>query len=271
MLVTGGRVDLEFALALADTADGVALRYFSDEDLDVIRKVDGSPVTAADLEVESQLHAAVGDEFPTDGFLGEEVGESAGSSRRWIVDGIDGTRLFIDGKLTWGTLIALEIDGDVVVGVASSPTLGRRWWASRDEGAFTSGADGHEPVALRVSATSDLDAAVGLILPRLDGCPSDHRAAAGRLVDAGLVVDRDWHHALRVAEGDVDLSAHFSGGPWDHAALVVIVEEAGGCSSDLSGGRQLDTRTALFTNGALHRAALELLAAGDETAHLRPG
>src|SRR5215207_3729175 len=63
--------------------------------------------------------------------------------------------------------------------------------------------------------------------PGLDRCPSDHRTAAGRLVDAGLIVDREWHHALRVAEGEMDPSAHFSGGPWDHAALVVIAEEAG--------------------------------------------
>ena len=149
-----------------------------------------------------------------------------------------------------GTLIALEVDGEIVVGVASSPALGRRWWASRGHGAFTSGADEPEPIALRVSTTTDLDAAVGVILPGRDRCPSDHRTAAGRLVDAGLIVDREWHSALRVAEGEVDLSAHFSGGPWDHAALVVIVEEAGGSFSDLLGGRRLDTGTAHFTSDA---------------------
>ena len=157
----GSHDDLEFALRLAEIADAVALRYFTDEDLEVIRKVDGSPVTAADLEVESRLRDAVGDEFPSDGFLGEEVGGSADASRRWI----DGTRLFIDGKPTWETLIALEVDGEIVVGVASSPALGRRWWASRGHGAFTAGADEPQPIALRVSTTTDLDAAVGVIRP----------------------------------------------------------------------------------------------------------
>ena len=108
---------------------------------------------------------------------------------------------------------------------------------------------------LPVSATSDINTAVGLIQPRLDRCPSHYRDAAGRLVGVASSSIGAGTTPYVSPKATWSWCVHFSGGPWDDAALVVIVEEAGGCFSDLVGGRRLDTHTALFTNGALHSSS----------------
>ncbi len=130
-------------------------------------------------------------------------------------------------------MIALEVDGEATVGVITSPMLGRRWWAQRGCGAFTSAPSHSTPVALAVSSTSRLSEAKGLVLPPIGTCPDQHRNAERRLIESGILVDGAWNHAMRVAEGSVDVSVHIGGGPWDHAAVVVIVEEAGGRFTDL--------------------------------------
>lgn len=110
--------DLELAFRLADIADARTLRWWSSNGVASSAKVDGTLVTAADIDAEEAVLAAVREACPGDGFLGEEVGERQGSTRRrWIVDGIDGTRFFAAGMETWGTLIALECDGEVVLGL----------------------------------------------------------------------------------------------------------------------------------------------------------
>jgi Inositol monophosphatase family len=129
--------DLEFALELADLADRISSGYFATHPVPWRSKADESPVTDADWEIEEALRSLVGKRYPADRFFGEEVGALTGGSRRWIVDGIDGTAAFAGGQAEWGTLIALEIAGEVAVGVASAPGLGRRWWAARGEGAWT--------------------------------------------------------------------------------------------------------------------------------------
>jgi len=121
---------------MADLADGISLRHFQSRDFSVATKADGSAVTEVDMEIEAELSSWVARQRPTDGFLGEEVGAAGGHQQRWIVDGIDGTASFVAGATTWGTLIALEEQGEVVVGVASSPGFGRRWWAARGEGSW---------------------------------------------------------------------------------------------------------------------------------------
>jgi histidinol-phosphatase len=249
--------DLWLAHLLADLADEVTSGRFESQGFTVRRKADGSEVTDADIEVEEALLHAVRTHRPGDGFLGEELGvqEPEATSRTWVVDGIDGTSAFAAGGSMWGTLIALEEGAEIVVGVASSPGLGARWWASHGGGAWTSGlgVTGRRNAGqLTVSRRSSLEHARVSVLPkpgRLDGW----RAASGRhVVDVLGPCDPGGHGALLVADGAIDASIHLWGGPWDHASFVVLVEEAGGRFSDLWGGRRLGTGTAVFSNGRLH-------------------
>src|SRR3954465_10983013 len=147
--------DLALALELAAAADQLTMRRFGAVDLDVRSKPDLSPVSDADTGVESMLRERLASVRPQDAVLGEEYGVTGEAARRWIVDPIDGTKNFGRGAPVWATLLALEVDGQVVVGVASAPALGRRWWASRGAGAWTA-YDGQEPRRLAVSQVASL-------------------------------------------------------------------------------------------------------------------
>ena len=128
--------DLALALSFADAADAISLGRFRASDLLVETKPDRTPVTEADRAVEEAIRERLAVERPDDGMLGEEFGVTGGGSRRWIVDPIDGTRNYSRGIPIWATLIALEVDGAIQLGVVSAPALGRRWWAERGAGAF---------------------------------------------------------------------------------------------------------------------------------------
>ncbi|MPY96188.1 MAG: inositol monophosphatase, partial [Acidimicrobiia bacterium] len=171
-------MDLELAHQLADTADAIAARFFDSGTFDVITKADGSPVTAADLEVEETLRALIAEHRPADGVLGEEVGPSSGlssgpSERRWVLDGVDGTHNFVAGRAEWGTLIALEVRGEPTIGIVTSPAMARRWWAERGGGAWTAtlGRGGLGAAErLSSSATGALEGATVVAIPPADRC-----------------------------------------------------------------------------------------------------
>ena len=130
--------DLALALELGDAADAISLPRFR-SGLAVETKPDLTPVTEADRAVEAELRRRLATERPDDAILGEEEGTSGGGPRRWILDPIDGTRNYARGVPVWATLIALEDDGVLRLGVVSAPALGRRWWAERGQGAFADG------------------------------------------------------------------------------------------------------------------------------------
>ena len=226
--------ELDFALKLADAADAVSLPRFGASDLRVDRKPDLTPVTDADRAVEQALRDAVAERG--DGFFGEEDGGDP-DGVRWIVDPIDGTKNFTRGIPVWATLIALARDDELVVGVVSAPALGRRWWAARGEGAYANG----EPI--RVSAVSQLaDAAVSAALS------SDLAALENTTWHARGLGDF-WQHVL-VAEGALDAAIDYPLEVWDYAALVPIVEEAGGHTGFTAGGQFVSS------NGRIHREVL---------------
>ena len=206
--------DLDFALELADAADAISLPRFGALDLRVNRKPDLTPVTDADQAVEARLRELISERRPDDGVFGEEQGGAEGGIR-WIVDPIDGTKNFVRGIPVWATLIALACDEELVLGMVSAPALGRRWWARRGEGAFCNGAP------IRVSAVSQLgDAAVSTALASDLAALEDVAWHARGLGDF-------WQHVL-VAEGSLDAAIDYPLQLWDFAALVPIVEEAGG-------------------------------------------
>ena len=155
--------ELVFALAAAREAGALTLEYFGSDRLDTETKGDGSPVTRADREAEGLLVARIRAAFPGDGILGEESGETRGTTgRRWILDPIDGTKSFVHGVPLYGTLVALEAEGRPLVGVVCLPALREAVFAARGEGAFwTRDLGGRETtIPARVSAVDRLDRAL---------------------------------------------------------------------------------------------------------------
>ena len=268
--------DLSLALELADLADAVSLARFRAVDLDVQTKPDRTPVTEADLAVERAIRDRLADARPTDGILGEEFGTEGESTRQWIIDPIDGTANFLRGVPVWGTLIALAVDGVPVVGVASSPAMGRRWWAARGMGAWTTASGDELGASAAQSASAGVPGArrlqVSGVEALADASLSFQSLAQWR--DAGYLdrllglaeqVWRDraygdlWSYTL-LAEGLIDITGEFDVKPYDLAALVPIVEEAGGRFTSIRGEAGPWHGSALATNGRLHDAVLATLA-----------
>ena len=253
--------DLALALALAADADLISLDRYSAVDLVVTTKPDRTPVTDADQAVELRIRAGIEAARPGDAILGEEYGTEGDSSRQWIIDPIDGTANFLRGVPIWGTLIALAVDGDPVVGVVSSPALGRRWWGATGHGAWGQ-QHGGEPTRLRVSGVRELaDASISYnSLQGWDGAGRlDQVIALSRSVWRSRAIGDMWSYML-LAEGALDVVAEFDLQPYDMAALVPIVREAGGRFSSVDGQPGPWHGSALATNGPLHEAAMRLLA-----------
>lgn len=220
-------------------------------------KSDLSPVTEADRAAEVAIRELIALERPTDAVLGEETGSTGSGARRWFIDPIDGTVNFVRGIPVWATLLGLEVDGTMQLGVVSAPALGRRWWAQRGEGAFV-GAPGSPGEPMNVSRVASLaDAAIS------SGSTADFPEPE-RLVELAVKVKRDrgfgdfWSHML-VAEGCCEVGLDPVVSVWDIAPLQVIVEEAGGKFTDFAGTRRLDGGSALSSNGVVHDDVIAVL------------
>jgi histidinol-phosphatase len=252
--------DLTLAFRLADAADEITAAGFTGDAVAHELKADGSPVSAVDVAVERRISEIVAAERPADGVLGEEVGESGPAGRRWIVDGIDGTVLFVAGIPGWSTQIALEVDGEPVVGVTTSGGDGRRWWAERGGGAWYARSSG-APRRLAVNNRVELAGGRYSVIPPLDALTPERRAAMAPL-DTATYVPPAEHGALLVADGRIEACVQVVGGPWDFAALSVLVEEAGGRVTDGRGHRDIYGGGPLvYTNGRVHDAVLAALSA----------
>ena len=247
--------DLELAQELARIADEISLPHFEGRDFAIQTKPDGSPVTDADVEIERAMRAYLGRERPGDAVTGEEAGATGESRRRWYLDPIDGTASFVAGELDWYTLIALVIDGESVLGVASAPAREERWWGAEGAGAYRNGGPIH------VTATAPLAAAtvVDDWHQTLARGVTDHPIA--RLASkAGPVRPHGGHAHLVVASGEADVALSRVGMSWDHAPTKVIVEQAGGRFTDLQGRPAFDSGNALVSNGLVHDEALRAAA-----------
>lgn len=248
--------DLALALELADIADAISLARFRSLDLHVETKPDRSPVTDADRAVELAIKEVLATRRGDDGIVGEEFGNSGSSARKWIIDPIDGTANYMRGVPVWATLIALSVDGKAVVSVVSSPALGRRWWAAPGV-AKTSDIDGSVR-DLKVSAIATLeDASLSYNNLQL----WDSYGYLDRLIALSRKVWRtraygDFYSYMLLAEGSVDVVAEHDLKLYDIAALVPIVEEAGGRFSAIDGPLTESTSSVLATNGSLHDTVL---------------
>ena len=252
--------DLSLARALADAADAISMRRFGALDLRVETKLDATPVTDADQAVEQAIRDLLARRRPGDSILGEEYGSSGAGARRWVVDPIDGTKNYVRGVPVWATLIALMEADEVYVGVLSAPALGRRWWASRGQGAWLS-VFGGQPRHLRVSRVGVLgDASLSYTPGGWEAAPGGRAgldALAGQVWRTRGYGDF-WQHAM-VAEGVLDVATEPAVSLWDLAAPAVLVEEAGGAVTDLRGVRGPAGGSVLTSNGVLHQAALATL------------
>lgn len=255
--------DLALAHELADAADAITLARFRAADLRVESKPDLTPVSDADLAVEREVRRLLASRRPGDAVLGEEHGTTGDGPRQWVVDPVDGTKNFVRAVPVWATLIALQVEGSVDVGVVSAPALSRRWWAARGHGAHAgpSTADGGR---LQVSGVGSL-ADASLSYSSLSGWEEQGRLPGllglTRSVWRTRAYGDFWSHVL-VAEGAVDVSCEPEVSLWDLAALQVVVEEAGGRFTDLAGRARPDGGSVVCSNGLLHEEVLAALAAG---------
>lgn len=254
------QADLDLAMELADIADAISLERFRALDLHVESKPDRSPVTDADRSVEQALKNLLADKAPDDALIGEEYGNSGSASRTWIIDPIDGTANYLRGVPVWATLIALSVDGKPALSVVSAPALGRRWWAAPEVGAFTRDIDGSVR-ELKVSAIGDLENA-SLSYNNLQLW--DQAGMLDQLTNLSRKIWRtraygDFWSYMLLAEGSVDIVAEHDLKIYDIAALVPIVEIAGGTFTAIDGPLTAETSSVLATNGKLHAAVLENL------------
>lgn len=254
---------LAFALALADAADELTMGYFGGE-AGVRAKADGTLVTRADTETEALLRERISERFPDHAILGEEqeAKEGAEGAPRWILDPVDGTHNFARGIEVWATLIAFERDGVLEVGVASAPAMRTRWWAARGSGAFRGElpAAGGQAQRLRTSdraSMSDAQVLYGSYDKTLDRW-GDRADALLRSAWRTRGFGDFWGHMV-VAEGKAEVMLEAVIEPYDIAAVVPIIEEAGGRLTDIDGTATIDAGHCVTTNGPLHDEVLRAL------------
>lgn len=261
--------DLTLALRLAEIADAISLNRYQALDLVVETKPDLTPVTDADKAVEEAIRKVLAVERPDDAVVGEEFGAAeeitSGASGKyyWVIDPIDGTKNFLRGVPTWATLIGLvDSTNAVVVGVVSSPALYRRWHAASGFGAFvTQGTGLTDPQTkqIKVSKVSELtDASISY--SDLVGWGERRQ----KFIDLQEHVWRTrglgdfWSHML-VAEGAVDIAVEPVLALWDMTPLDIIVREAGGHFTNISGASGSHGGSAVASNGLLHEAFLKAI------------
>lgn len=250
------RLDLEHALDVArravEAATRVALPHF-ERGVAVETKSDDSPVTAADRAAEVAILATIRESFPGHAILAEETGAHAGSARtRWIVDPLDGTRGFARGGAFWGPLLALEHEGEVVVGACALPALGKHYWAARGLGAYR---DGTRLAVSRIAAWKDATLSLGE-LRRMLAMPQGQGVSDLITSSASARSFGDPAAPTMVLDGRAEAWLEAGVKTWDIAPFAVMFEEAGGTFTCWDGTRSIETGNAIGSNGLVHERVL---------------
>lgn len=255
---------LEFAVEIARQAGKFTLQHFRSRDLAVERKGDGSPVTLADQGAEKLLREQISLQFPSDAILGEEFGETPGSSGYcWVLDPIDGTKAFISGVPLFTTLVAVMHDDQPMAGVIYAPAVDEMVYAAKGNGSWHT-VEGGTPVRCQVSQVAKLEEAVYLttsVRSYTKDRKSDGRGVFDALT-AACRVTRTWGDAfgyMLVATGRAEIMIDPVMNLWDAAALQPIIEEAGGKFFDWQGKASVHSGEAIATNAALAVAVQEML------------
>lgn len=271
--------ELEFALEVVRAAGSVALEYFQ-KGVSASWKNDNTPVTEADKRCERMIREAIGQQFPHDSILGEEEGETVRSSssnesslasssrsassegsegtrsrRKWILDPIDGTYNFARQIPIFATLLALEEDDEIILGIVNAPALGETFWAEKGGGAFKNG----NPIS--VSKIDKLEE-THFLFGELDRITdSAWKTGFDQLVDKtyrqrGFA---DFLNFLYVFEGKAESALEVGVNPWDLAPMKILAQESGGCFSDLEGGSSIYSRNCLVSNQLIHQEILDII------------
>ena len=252
---------LTLAVEAAREAGLITLQYFRKDDLNVELKCDDTPVTVADRQAELYLRGRIAAMFPNDAILGEEFPEQSGTSGfRWILDPVDGTKSFIHGVPIYSTLVAVEYEGQSVLGVIRIPALGECVYAARGLGAWHVEGD-QAPRPARVSQCSSLSQATFVTSEVLSFDKHERRAAFDRLQSTARLT-RTWgdgYGYLMVATGRADVMVDPIMALWDAASLPPILEEAGGTFTDWKGNRVYQACEGIATNGLLLPEVLQNL------------
>lgn len=255
------RKRLEFALEAARAASVHILKYYQTSQLVVDRKQDSSPVTEADRGAEVLLRERIAEAFPQDGVLGEEYGDTPGQNGyRWVLDPVDGTKSFIHGVPLFGTLIGLELDKECVLGVCRFPALDETVYGAKGLGAWWQ--LGSRPaVQARVSDVSKMSEALFCITTITRWDQIQRRATFDRFCQAAGLT-RGWgdcYGHILVATGRADLMIDPAMNPWDCAALLPIVQEAGGSFVDWNGQPTIYSGNGLSVNAQLKDQVLKMI------------
>lgn len=245
----------DLAIEAAKKAGQHALSYF-DADVNVEWKKDDSPVTIADRQSEELLRKLILEKFPDDGFLGEEYGDTAGTSGyRWIIDPIDGTRSFVRGVPLWATLVGLEYQGESIIGVAEVPALKQTYRAMKGAGAYRDDRKIH---------VSDVDSLEKAHLYYSSFNWFLNAGKEGMFLDLIRETERqrgfgDFYGFVLVAQGAGDIMLEYGCHAWDLCALMAIVTEAGGKLTNWSNESTIYSHDVIATNGRLHETVLSKL------------
>jgi histidinol-phosphatase len=246
------------ALAICDETDPMALAGFR-RGIAVDTKPDRTFVTEVDRSIEHTVRARLKAAFPGCGFVGEEEGtEQAGASMLWYVDPIDATANYIRGINVFATLLAVALDGELQLAVVSAPAMRERWVAWRGGGAWR----GSERI--HVSKVATIEESQLIYGSRRADVKSGQMPGFDAAMDAAWRTRGfgDFWGYMLVAEGAAEAMVETGAHPWDWAAPLVIVEEAGGRFTTVSGERAIDGPSAVATNGLIHDDLLRGLRAG---------
>ena len=261
-MLDGLETRLAAAVGLARTMGDVTLQYLATDGLTTDTKADGTIVTEADRAAETHGRDIIAHEFATDGLLGEEHGETPGTTGwRWVLDPIDGTVSFARGVPLYGVLVGLEYDETPVGGVIHLPAMRETVWGGRGQGAWHQRAD-TAPTAARVSTVDRLADAMVCTTSydyfRDAGCAPLH----DRLCRASGST-RGWSdcsaHVL-LATGRIDAVVEPLLSRWDISAVIAVIEAAGGRCTDFDGMDDPACTAAIVSNGRLHEELLGLIA-----------
>jgi histidinol-phosphatase len=247
---------LEFAVKIAREAGQFTLRYYRSPGLAVESKGDGSPVTEADKGAEKLLRMLIAERYDDDAIMGEEFGESPGSSGfQWILDPIDGTKSFVSGVPLYTTLVAVMRNNEPLIGVIFAPAVDELVYAAKGKGCWHV-VGGDRPLPARVSSVNELADAVFLttcVLSFTLERPQDGRLVFDKIAEE-CKITRTWGDAfgyMLVATGRAEIMLDPVMNLWDAAALQPIIEEAGGQFFDWQGKATVHSGEGVATNSAL--------------------
>lgn len=249
--------ELAFALQIARQAGDLALEYYN-QGITGSMKQDNTPVTIADQKCERLIRKALAESFPDDAILGEEEGGNNtldSSRRKWIIDPIDGTYNFTRQLPVWSVLLALEEDGDIVLGILNAPANDEIFWAEKGSGTYRNGQRVHVSKIDKVADTQfEFGAPARLAakgywegLRRISEATYRQRAYG------------DYLNFAHVLCGKAEAALEVGVKTWDIAAMKILATEAGGRYSDLIGGESVYTGSCLVSNGLVHDELLKLL------------